>query len=162
MYLSVFHQRYGEIVFQHIFSFWKISQQFALLLRKIAALLPSEIHSHWIQNYVQCKANSSANGGMPFPFSRCFKNTPTEKKLPTNAQLFNIRRDFGIHAFEHRKLHPCASYGYIQDNIYATTEGVLCPPTQHNFSKEHVCDKLYNFFQVTLPGLQRKTHTMLP
>lgn len=98
---------------------------------------------------------------MPFPFSRCLKTTPTEEKLPINAQLFNIRRDFGINAFEHRKLYHCASYEHMQDNIFATTKGVLCPPTQNNFSKEHVSDKRHHFFQMTLPGLQRKTHTML-
>lgn len=62
-----------------------------------------------------------------FPFLGV-KNTPTEEKLPTNTQLLNIRRDFGINAFEHRNIHPCVSYGYTQDNIYAITEGVLCLP----------------------------------
>lgn len=53
------------------------------------------------------------------------------------------------------------AYGYIQNNIFAMREGVLCLPTQNNLSKEYVSDKQHHFFQVTLPGLQRKTHTML-
>lgn len=34
-------------------------------------------------------------------------------------------------------------------------------PTQKNFSKEHFSDEQQHFFQVTHPGLLRKTHTRL-
>lgn len=154
MHLSISHQRYGKILFQHIFSFWKISKQSALLLRKIEALVPLEMRSHWIQNYVQCNANISANGRMPFPFSRCFKKHPHRRKnSPPTPCLTSGQTSESVVFSIAGYIYPCASYGYMQDNIFATTGGALCLPTQNNFPKEHVSDKQHRFSQVTLPGL---------
>lgn len=55
---------------------------------------------------------------------------PQKKPQNPNSHLFNINRYFRIKTSEHNKLYPCVSYGSVQGNIFATTEGFCAHPKE--------------------------------